>query len=103
GRTYEARVEPHEAGAVAMAVDVTDRRRQEGERVEADAGFRHLVERVPAITYTAEFGASGAWQYVSPQVESILGFTAGEWMADPDLFYSRIHPDDQEDYLGAEE
>jgi PAS domain S-box-containing protein len=103
GRTYEARVERDGDGAVAMAVDVTDRRREDGERVEAEAGFRHLVERVPAITYTAEFGASGAWRYVSPQVEPILGFTASEWMTDPDLFYSRIHPDDRQDYLAAEE
>jgi len=103
GRTFEARVEPHPGGAVAMAVDVTDSRREERERVEAEAGFRFLVERVPAITYTAEFGASGMWRYVSPQVEPITGFTAGEWMADPDLFFSRIHPDDREDYLVAEE
>ncbi len=103
GRTYEARVERDGDGAIAMAVDVTDRRREEGQRVEAEAGFRHLVERVPAITYAAEFGASGAWRYVSPQVEPILGFTAEQWMTDPDLFFSRIHPDDQEDYLAAEE
>ncbi len=108
GRTYEARVEPlgegeTVLGAVAVAVDVSDRRREEGERVETDAGFRHLVERVPAITYTAEFGASGEWRYVSPQVETVLGFTAAEWMADPDLFFSRIHPDDRDDYLAGEE
>ncbi len=108
GRTYEARVEPlrehgRVVGAIAMAVDVTDRRREDGERRQAEAGFRGLVERVPAITYTAEFGASGQWRYVSPQVESILGFTAGEWMADPRLFYSRVHPGDRERYLSAEE
>ncbi|HXJ63884.1 MAG TPA: PAS domain S-box protein, partial [Actinomycetota bacterium] len=103
GRTYEARVEPDPGGAVAIAVDVTDRRREEGERVDADAGFRHLVERVPAITYTAEFGASGMWRYVSPQVETILGYTAEEWMADAELFYHRVHPDDQDEYLAAEE
>jgi PAS domain S-box-containing protein len=108
GRTYEGRVDPLEqdasvVGAVALAVDVTDRRREEGERQEEESGFRRLVEGVPAITYTAEFGASGEWRYVSPQVESMLGFTSDEWMADPDLFYSRIHPDDQERYLAAED
>jgi PAS domain S-box-containing protein len=103
GRSYEARVEAAPGGAVAVAIDVTDRRREEGERLEAEAGFRHLVERVPAITYVAEFGASGMWRYVSPQVETVLGFTAAEWMADPDLFFSRIHPGDRDDYLAAEE
>jgi PAS domain S-box-containing protein len=108
GRTFEARVEPFEqdgrvVGALALAVDVTDRRHEEGERREAEAGFRGLVEHVPAITYTAEFGSSGEWRYVSPQVESMLGFTAAEWMEDPELFYSRVHPDDREQYLAAEE
>jgi PAS domain S-box-containing protein len=108
GRTYEARVEPlrerhRVVGAVALAVDVTDHRREDGVRRETDTGFRSLVERVPAITYTAEFGASGEWRYISPQVESILGFTAAEWMGDPDLFFSRVHPDDRDAYLAAEE
>ncbi|MFL5800034.1 MAG: PAS domain S-box protein [Actinomycetota bacterium] len=108
GRTYEARVEPLRehglvVGAVAMAVDVSDRSNEEGERRQAEAGFRGLLERVPAITYTAEFGATGEWRYVSPQIEAILGFTAEEWTAEPDLFYSRVHLDDRERYLAAEE
>jgi len=109
GRTYEARVEPLQedgdriVGAVAMAIDVTDRHREAGDRLASDAGFRGLVEAVPAITYTAEFGAIGQWRYVSPQIESILGFTAGEWMSEADLFFSRVHPEDQERYLQAEE
>jgi PAS domain-containing protein len=37
-----------------------------------------LLERVPAIVYIAEPGATGRFQYVSPQIESILGFTAAE-------------------------
>ncbi len=108
GRTFEARVEPLEdgeriAGAVGMAVDVTDLWMKEGDRRAIEAGFRRLVEGVPAITYTAEFGALGQWRYVSPQIESVLGFTAGEWMSEADLFFSRVHPEDQERYLQAEE
>jgi PAS domain S-box-containing protein len=32
--------------------------------------------------------------YVSPQIESILGFPPHEWLIDPDLWRSRLHPDD---------
>jgi PAS domain S-box-containing protein len=63
---------------------------------QAAAKYRTLVERLPAIVYHADFGESGAWQYVSPQIESILGFTPEEWMADPGLWYRQIHPDDRE-------
>lgn len=65
---------------------------------EAEIRYRALVETIPAITYmdVLEGGDSSVWPtaYISPQVESILGFTAAEWIADPGLWESRLHPDD---------
>ena len=40
-----------------------------------------LVEQVNAITYIAEIGIDAQWFYVSPQVETILGYTPEEWMS----------------------
>jgi len=62
----------------------------------AEARYRALVEQIPAIVYTADFGADGAWSYVSPQIEQILGYTPAEWMADPNLWYQHLYPDDRE-------
>jgi diguanylate cyclase (GGDEF)-like protein/PAS domain S-box-containing protein len=53
-----------------------------------------LLAQIPAILYTASAGPNGRWHYVSPQIESILGFTPEEWCADPMLWTSRLHPDD---------
>lgn len=65
---------------------------------EAEIRYRALVETIPAITYVdmLEGGDSSVWPtaYISPQVESILGFTPAEWIADPGLWESRLHPDD---------
>jgi diguanylate cyclase (GGDEF)-like protein/PAS domain S-box-containing protein len=58
--------------------------------------YRHLVERLPVIVYAAEIGENGAWRYVSPQVEEILGFTADQFKADPGLWARLLHPDDRE-------
>jgi len=67
---------------------------------EAEIRYRALVETIPAITYmdVLEGGDSSVWPtaYISPQVESILGFTAAEWIADPGLWESRLHPDDHD-------
>ena len=52
--------------------------------------------------YAAEFEEAGRWLYVSPQIESILGFTPEEWMSDPTLFDVRLHPEDVERYRVAE-
>jgi diguanylate cyclase (GGDEF)-like protein/PAS domain S-box-containing protein len=65
-------------------------------RKRAEEDYRILVERLPAIVYTAELGERGRWRYVSPQVEEILGYTPEEWLADPGLWASRVHPEDSE-------
>jgi PAS domain S-box-containing protein len=82
--------------------DLTERKRAESELRAAETRFRRLVEQLPAITYIAGFGPAGRWTYVSPQVEVILGFTPEEWMSDPGLWFSRLHPDDAKKTLDRE-
>jgi len=44
--------------------------------------------------YIDEPGARG--RYISPQIESLLGFSAEEWLADPAYWEVALHPDDRE-------
>ncbi len=64
--------------------------------------FRGMVERVPAIVYIADAGPIGRWHYVSPQIETVLGFTSAEWTADPEMWARRLHPDDHGRVLAGE-
>src|SRR4051812_36676493 len=64
--------------------------------------FRRLVERLPVIVYTAELGAHGCWRYVSPQVEEILGYRPEEFVRNPGLWESLLHPEDRDRALAAE-
>ncbi len=64
--------------------------------------FPELVNRLPAILYVAESGDDGRWHYVSPQIESILGFSAEEWCGNPHLWAARLHPQDREMVLQYE-
>jgi diguanylate cyclase (GGDEF)-like protein/PAS domain S-box-containing protein len=75
---------------------------ERAEREETESKYRRLVERLPAIVYIADVGEHGAWQYVSPQIHSILGFSPEEWLADPELWASRLHPDDRDRVLSEE-
>jgi len=68
----------------------------------AGADYRRMVERLPAIIYTAEMGEKGRWRYVSPQVEEILGYSPEEWTSDEGLWASLLHPDDRERALEQE-
>jgi diguanylate cyclase (GGDEF)-like protein/PAS domain S-box-containing protein len=64
--------------------------------------FRRLVERLPVIVYTAELGERGRWRYVSPQVEKILGYRPEEFVSDPGLWASLLHPGDRQRVLAVE-
>ena len=66
---------------------------------EAEARYRMLVEQTPASVYVDGADALGSPLYVSPRVEALLGFTPEEWVATPDLWARRVHPDDRERVL----
>lgn len=76
--------------------DITERKLTEEALQKAEIKYRMLVERLPVIVYTSELGGKGAWPYVSPQIEHLLGFTAEEWIADPGLWYQQVHPEDRD-------
>lgn len=61
-----------------------------------DIDYRHLVENIPVIIYIAAWDEHSSTIYTSPQVERMLGFTQAEWMADSDLWFTRMHLDDRQ-------
>ena len=62
---------------------------------EAEEQFRSMVERIPAVAYTAELGGDGRWTYVAPQIEAVLGFSAEEWQGDASLWARQLHEEDR--------
>jgi hypothetical protein len=54
-----------------------------------------LVEQIPAVVFMASFDEGAGEAYVSPQIESMLGFTQQEWLGDPVLWYRQLHPEDK--------
>jgi len=89
----------HATHLVALAIE---RDKDKTQLLVAEDRYRTLVERLPAITYIAELGADGPWHYVSPQIESILGFPPAEWLSDPLNWLNHIHSEDREIALAAE-
>jgi PAS domain S-box-containing protein len=71
-----------------------------GRADEAEAKYRSLVDLVPVITYTEALD-SGRMFAISPQIETILGYSQEEWMGDASLWIACIHPDDQERVVAA--
>jgi two-component system, cell cycle sensor histidine kinase and response regulator CckA len=84
------------AGTIGIAVDISDRMRNERGRQEAEILYRNLVEQLSAVTYIAELGLEGTWRFVSPQIESLLGYTPQEWLSDSANWIRHVHPEDHQ-------
>ena len=84
---------------VGVGQDVTDRRLAEDTLAEARARYQRMVEQLPLVTYVESLDAESAL-YISPQIEDLAGYTAEEWMADPNFFGKVLHPDDRDHVLG---
>jgi PAS domain S-box-containing protein len=88
---------PTEIGPLVVASirDVTDRRKAAAVLKKMEARYRTLVEGIPAVTFLAAMDGSESEIYVSPYIEKLLGFTQKEWVEDPILWYTQLHPDDR--------
>ncbi|MBI2321075.1 MAG: PAS domain S-box protein, partial [Chloroflexi bacterium] len=91
-----ARVEFSDGPAAAVFfTDISERRTAQQALRESEARYRALVERTPGITYIASLDRAAGAQYVSPQAETLLGFSQAEWLADPELWVKQLHPQDR--------
>ncbi len=63
---------------------------------KAEARYQTLVEQIPAVTFMASFENGLSEIYVSPHIETLLGYTAREWIDNPVLWYQRLHPADKQ-------
>lgn len=60
-----------------------------------EAKYRALVEQIPAVVFMAYLDKGIGEAYVSPEIETALGFSQVEWLEDPVRWYQQIHPDDK--------
>jgi diguanylate cyclase (GGDEF)-like protein/PAS domain S-box-containing protein len=99
GRAYSYRGRSVRVTAVR---DVTERKAAEDRLRETEERYRTLVERIPAVTFVDRADGSEQNLYVSPQIESMLGYTPEEWTAGR-LWRERLHPADRDRVLVSDE
>jgi PAS domain S-box-containing protein len=61
-----------------------------------EARYRILVEQIPAVVFMIDLDRPVGEGYVSPQVETLLGFSQADWLEDPVRLYGQIHLEDKE-------
>jgi PAS domain S-box-containing protein len=55
-----------------------------------------LLDLIPFVLYTAGLGPNYKVFWITENVQRLTGFSARHFIDDPDLWISRIHPDDRE-------
>jgi PAS domain S-box-containing protein len=84
----------------ALEAELRVRTKIEQSLRQSEAKYRDLVEQIPAITYIISLNEGNQLTYVSPQIETLLGFSPEEWQADGRETWERqIHVDDRERVL----
>jgi PAS domain S-box-containing protein len=80
-----------------IMVDVSRQREAESRAIESEARYRSLVEQLPVVVYSEPVvGNEVITMYISSRIEEVLGVSAEEWIRDPELWYTTMHPDDRE-------
>jgi two-component system sensor histidine kinase/response regulator len=64
--------------------------------LSVDERYRALIDQVPAVVFYAPMEGGLQEAYVSPQIETILGFNQEEWLENPLLWFRQLHPDDKQ-------
>jgi PAS domain S-box-containing protein len=77
--------------------DITDLKQIELALRRSDQRFRALAESSRAIPWEADF-TTYRITYVGPQIEAVVGFSAGDWV-EKDLWPERLHPEDRDRIL----
>ncbi|MEB3290043.1 MAG: PAS domain-containing protein [Leptolyngbya sp.] len=60
-----------------------------------------IISASPAATYTCDVTPPYPCTYISQNVEMVLGYTPGEFCAEPDFWVQRLHPEDAPRVFGA--
>jgi PAS domain S-box-containing protein len=82
-----------------IMLDITARKDTEDALQESEEKFRRLVEHLPTVVYLNAVGDASSTIYVSPQIETLLGYTPQEWVSDTKLWIQALHPEDRQQVL----
>jgi len=84
----------------AIDIDITDRKRAEAVLQQNQERLAFLLEASPAAIYTAQPLPDCRTTFVSPVIESIIGYTPAE-VCQPGFWVDHIYPEDQPQALQA--
>ncbi len=86
---------------VGTARDITDYKRLELNLQASEARLNDVLNTAIAAIFSFRFYRDRTWEYVyaSAGVEAIYGYAPADFLATPELWLTRVHPDDRESVI----
>lgn len=84
---------------VGVFQDITEETEAQIHFQESKEKFESLVESLEGIFWEAD-ASSFVFNFISPQVNKILGYTPEEWLSTPAFWQNKIHPEDKANAIG---
>ncbi|MBA3737081.1 MAG: PAS domain-containing protein [Actinobacteria bacterium] len=67
-----------------------------------DAGFHHVLSRMPGVAYVGSEGLTGKVAYMSPRIEELTGYPPERFVGSRDFWFTLLHADDLERVKAAD-
>jgi len=83
-------------GLTGIMVETSELKQTEKALLETEAKYYSLIEQIPAAVYTEAIDKLRSTLYISSQIEKLSGYSPEDWIAEPALSSTIIHPDDRE-------
>lgn len=81
--------------------ELKERRNIEKQLRQAEVLYRALVEETSVVIYRDYAKENSPSLFISPQVESLLGYSPKQFYEHPEFWLTRLHPDDKERVLAS--
>ena len=82
-----------------LIAEITERKGALEPSQPAETKFRTLLEQITAVTYMDAVDESSTSIFMSPQAETLSGYSPQEWIDDPELWPRLIYAEDRERVL----
>ncbi len=92
---FENNEPTHCVGGYLAAHDITDRRRAEEALYRTSALLKHMISASPAVIYSRQPGPGTPLNFISTNIQELLGYRAEELLADTNIWDHITHPEDR--------
>lgn len=91
---FDINAYPSKTGVSVFVRDITEKRQAEKALKSSEDRFRRLADNARDIIFRFRTTSNPGYDYMSPAVLRISGYTPEEFYRDSDLIFKIVHPDD---------